>query len=146
MSRFQVPAKTGPEKKDITTNVGAGFVGAAANPTLTLLNGCQYGTGSNQHVGRSITLKSVYLRWSIQTITAGASAPPNTVRVIIVYDKETNGAIFASTDFLLANDATSPNNLTNSDRFIVLSDKVCRPDYQGTFEAGGISNHCSFRR
>ena len=42
--------------------------------------------------------------------------------MVLVYDKETNGAAPIATDIFTVNDSMSPMNLANSDRFIVVAD------------------------
>ena len=43
---------------------------------------------------------------------------------MVVYDKQASATAPGITDILLANDFTSPNNLSNRDRFVTLSDYV----------------------
>ena len=122
-----------------TTGSSVGL--AAANSSLfVLLNGLQLGTGAYQRIGNKVTMKSLY--WSVAfglnslevdpTVDAAVNNVP--VRMMIVYDKQTNGVLPAVGDLLsgftgLGNatartiDVNSPNNLNNRDRFIVLADK-----------------------
>jgi len=113
-------------------------LGSAA--TFTLLNGLKLGTSAFQRIGNKITMKSLY--WSLGFGLAAADSDPATdtnvlnvpVRMMIVYDKQPNGALpvlgdllsaFAGVDNTTARaiDMNSPNNLNNKDRFIVLADK-----------------------
>lgn len=87
------------------------------------LNAMSQGTTSGTRVGRRITMKSFQYRLQFSAAT-GASANPNPIRVLVVYDKQSNGAAAAATDILTTNTFVSPINLNNSDRFIVISDLI----------------------
>lgn len=88
----------------------------------SLLNGLQYGTAANQHVGRKVMLRSILIRMTSNlgpTSTQGANT-----RVLVIYDRQTNGAAPAALDITTANDFWSVMNLNNSDRFVVIFDKI----------------------
>jgi len=76
------------------------------------------GTGPNDHVGRSITLKSLHFRWQ------GALAPTTTgsspLRLLIVYDKQSNATAATAIQVLLADGIEYPMNLNNNRRFTIL--------------------------
>jgi len=102
----------------------------ASTPLLQLLNAPVPGSGANQRIGRKICLKSIQLRLSLRywvevTGTAPDVVPGSGVRVLLVWDKQTNGTavttttLFASTDYSLA-----LINMDNRDRFAILMDKV----------------------
>lgn len=131
-----------------TTNAASPVLSAAAS-TFYLLNGLQLGTSAYQRIGNKIAMKSCY--WSLtfginalNTIATSTSGTPQVpVRMMIVYDKQTNGALPVVSDLLsgysgIANstaraiDVNSPNNLNNKDRFIVLCDKRFVLSAQGT--------------
>lgn len=131
-----------------TTNAASPVLSAAAS-TFYLLNGLQLGTSAYQRIGNKIAMKSCY--WSltfginaVNTIATSTSGTPQVpVRMMIVYDKQTNGALPVVSDLLsgysgIANstaraiDVNSPNNLNNKDRFIVLCDKRFVLSAQGT--------------
>lgn len=102
---------------------------AAASPTL--LNGVDQGTDYNQRLGRKIVIQSIYLRMGITPAVAASYVTGNVahtgqkVRVMLVVDKQTNGAAFSATDLLGGGATTeSMNNLSNRERFVVLYDKV----------------------
>ncbi len=111
-------------------NVELKFVDIVTTPTVnttatihqaSLLN--QGDTGSTRD-GSQVRVKSLLVNYSIVLHT---SAVATNVRVIIVSDTQTNGALFAASDLLediTANDAiNSPYNLDNIYRFRILSDK-----------------------
>jgi len=98
-----------------------------SNSYIVLLNGVATGTDYNTRIGREVTMRSTYQRMFI-------SDPTNIqqVRCMLVYDKQPTGVLPAITDILEYNDANSPNNLNNRDRFTIISDKVYTTSPQGT--------------
>lgn len=117
-----------PELKFLDVNVANGLVqGNATANALQLLNGCAQGTDANQHIGRQTTMKSLYWMWQVSlaaTTTGSASA-----RLVIVYDKEAEGApptvaTGAQTDMFNQDSIEAQMNLNNRDRFIVLVDEI----------------------
>ena len=93
---------------------------------IVLLNGVATGTDYNTRIGREVTMTSYYHRMFITDATNIQQ-----VRCMLVYDKQPTGALPAITDILQYNDANSPNNLNNRDRFVVVSDKVYTTSPQG---------------
>lgn len=124
---------------------------AASNPTTggtiigtgTIVNIAQ-NTGQSERIGRKITVKKVQLRTQIimPALTAnGVNVQGDILRVIVYQDKQCNGATAAVLDILTTNTWNSYRNLSNSNRFIVLSDKTYDSSYE-TFsvDAGGLFN------
>lgn len=110
-----------PEKKFIDTSM---TTDATTTASITLLNGCQLGTSASTRVGRKICIKSIFMRGSLQKENP-ADGIGQTVRMMIVWDKQPNGAVISSiTDLLVSASTDALNNLSNRDRFIVLMDKV----------------------
>jgi len=112
----------GAELKDLTTNNSGKITAGTAANVLTLLNGCAQGTTASTRLGRRILMKSLLIRWhfAINTTTAGNDS----IRVLIIYDSQTNGTAPAATDVLLTDEFGSPMNLSNSRRFKVLIDEL----------------------
>ncbi len=82
------------------------------------------GVGEEQRIGRRITIKNIGWHYTIKLLTT--STPASTAdhcRVMLVQDKQANGATAANTDVLDTSDVFSFNNLANSSRFRVLMDK-----------------------
>lgn len=79
------------------------------------------GDSDSTRDGSSIKIASIFARGYVQI---HASATASIVRLILVLDKQTNQAIYASTDLLLTDEVTSPLNIDNGRRFKVLWDKV----------------------
>lgn len=111
------------------------FVDIAATPTITfasgtfsagtLLNGSVPGSGATDRIGRKVVIKSLLYRYAFSL--AASSTGGGTLRILIVYDKQANAAAPLITDILLADSFTSPNNLSNRDRFITLFDELTEP-------------------
>lgn len=112
-SAFQDPGRT-QELKNIDYSTSNLFTTGSSNWTITPVNLMTQGTGQNSHVGRKVSLKSILLR-STSDIT-------DVTRMVIIYDKECNGAAATAADIFSVNTLSSPLNLDQSDRFIVLAD------------------------
>ena len=66
-------------------------------------------------------MRSLLIRWNgclAQTSVAGSG-----LRMVVVYDKQTNGALPATTDVFAADQMSSPMNLANNRRFEVVMDE-----------------------
>jgi len=118
-SLFQ-PNVSAPEKKNVDLFTSDFWTSATGNWTITPINLIAQGTTAQQHVGRKAVMTSVLARGWLG-LTAGAYP----VRIVLVYDKETNGAAPIATDIFQTNDSLAPMNLANSDRFIVVGE--CQP-------------------
>lgn len=115
-SLFQ-PNIRAPEKKNVDLFTSTFWTNASGSWTITPINLIAQGTTANQHIGRKAVMTSVLVRgW----LALGNGPYP--VRIVVVYDKETNGAVAAATDIFAINDSMSPMNLANSDRFTVVAD------------------------
>lgn len=98
-----------------------------------LLNGLTTGALATNRIGRKVTLKSLYIRATVQLATTSVRGA--NIRMVVFYDKQANGTAPAVTDVLADDSFYSPNNLSNRDRFVVLCDHVFEPigtanDYQ----------------
>lgn len=93
----------------------------ASNDPFKLLNGLALGTSANQRIGRRITMRSILLRFNFypQATTTLAGR----FRIVVFYDRQTNGTTPIGTDLLQNNLSMYPLNLSNADRFLVLYDK-----------------------
>jgi len=106
-----------PEKKwkDVSTAATFDLTG-----TLALLNGLDRGDDDGSRIGRKVTLKSLELRGVAKaTVETGLA---QAIRVIVVYDSQTNAAAPGITDILNTADAVSLRNMNGSTRFKVLID------------------------
>jgi len=90
-----------------------------------LLNGLVPDSTATGRIGRRVTIKSLYVRLTFGLLPASTGGSP--LRVVIVYDKQSNAAAPAVTDIMAADSFQSPNNISNRDRFITLCDRVTDP-------------------
>lgn len=116
----------GPELKYLDTSATGTFNYSGGSPGIVLLNGVSAGTNNINRVGRKILMKSLEMR--IQFVKGGATGASTCVRMLIVYDKQTNQALPAFSDVLaVAGDNLDPfksRNIENTERFIVLCDEL----------------------
>lgn len=115
------------ESKEINNALpnAVGVVNSTTFSAVRLLNPTMQGVTAATRLGRKITMTSLLVKMSIALAPTSTGGSP--CRVLIVYDKQTNGAAPAITDVLLANDFHSPQNLNNTDRFTVILDKITDP-------------------
>lgn len=125
-SVFQPPRGSELKTMDVNTAISPA-AGSTAGTLSALLNPCAQGIDYNQHIGRETRMKSLYWAFyaQLQATTAGSSA----LRVVIVYDKESEGAAptiatGAQTDIFNQDNILAKMNLNNRDRFIVLVDEI----------------------
>lgn len=110
------------QRKYIDVNA-ATFFNAAAGGTLTTINLTTQGTGNSGRVGRVAVIKSVQGRFAISSTNGAAGlSPAPMIRVIAVYDKETNGVAPTAAQILQADVITSAMDLENAQRYIILAD------------------------
>lgn len=128
---------------------GAGVVLEANNSqTGVCLNAISVGAALNQRIGRKVTMRSIKLDMVFHcsgtytsSSTLGATLAPATnqqltpVRILLVYDRQTNGAAAYAADVLAPIGASglggssavgtcSSNNLNNRSRFLTIYDKT----------------------
>jgi len=96
------------------------------NGAVYLLNGVARGDDIDERVGRQILIKAFEINAIFKPAAAGAAPVPSTMRMMIVYDKQTNGAALTPAQVLLAvgsaNAPVMPKNLEYRDRFSILRD------------------------
>lgn len=105
--------------------------------SVTLLNGVATGTDITNRIGRKIAMKSLLFRMDLQLTTS--SVLGDIIRVLVVYDCQTNAVAPAVTDIIVGA-YNSPMNLSNRDRFKILLDKhvtLGGADFTGAVVAGG---------
>jgi len=105
-----------------TTTLAAGSV---AFTSAGLLNGLVPNSTATGRIGRRVNMKSLYLRLTFQLATTSTGGAP--LRVLVIYDKQSNGAAPTATDVLTASTFVSPNNISNRDRFVTLCDQITQP-------------------
>lgn len=100
--------------------------------TGILINGLAPGTGASQRIGKKVSMKSIQLRAAIgQGATGGAAPFAGFVRTFIVYDKQANAAVPTVASILEAVSGSSPMNMDNRERFLVLYDRQIAIDQFG---------------
>lgn len=100
---------------------------AAAFVGITEVNCVPQGATAYNRIGTKIQIKSVQFGAVFQI--AGDSASHNTVRYMLIYDQQPNGAFPALLDILSTNVSTVPGffsgvNMSNRSRFTVLRDRL----------------------
>jgi len=114
---YVVRAGPQPEKKWKDVSTAAAF---DTTGTLALLNGLERGDDDGARIGRKCILKSLELRGVAKaTVDTGLA---QAIRVIVVYDSQTNAAAPGIMDILNTADAVSLRNMNGSTRFKVLVD------------------------
>lgn len=109
---------------DVDADQNAAFTTGAFSAGA-LLNGINTGTTATTRIGRKVTIKSILIRWSIRLSSTTTEGSP--VRILVVYDRQSNAQAPAITDILLQDEFHQPNNLSNRDRFITIFDLVTEP-------------------
>lgn len=123
------------EQKFLDTNV----IDATLAANMVHFNLCvipQDNTESGR-IGRKVTIKSIAFHGVLTLDAAVTSAnTSNNIRMMLVQDKQTNGAEFAATDLLDTNAILSFNNLANSGRFRILHSDWIDLNTDGGVELG----------
>ncbi len=130
-----------------STNVDVSWAGNELDDTTALsLSAIAQGDGESQRDGRRVDLLSVHVKGLVNVIAAeAATAPQNSgiMRLILVLDKQTNGAQLNAEDVMtnLTFDVNSWRNLQNSQRFRILKDiRINMPvNNQTTFQVNDFS-------
>lgn len=128
------------ELKTIDVVTAVTSYNVTAGSAIILLNGVATGTDFTNRIGRKIVMRSILFRSSTFDSGAGATTGER-ARLLIIYDRQPNGATPVYTDILGtggAADALSPMSLNNRDRFVVLRDWLFSTEY-ANFAAGNIT-------
>lgn len=115
--------------------------------TIIPLNLITAGSSFFNRVGRKIEMKSVEFEFQPGVLTLSIASPVDQGRILIVYDRQTNGAIPALADVIQDTDSAGTNtsnalaglNLNNRDRFLIIMDKRIELP-QVTNTAGVVTN------
>lgn len=116
-------------------SAAAGADPATAFTGITCINEVQLGDSYYNRIGSRATVKSVSAHFQILTSTAGVY-PYSSIRWMLIYDRQTNGAYPAIGDILSLNDTGVPGqgyfnaslNMVNRSRFLVLRDQYVDQD------------------
>ncbi len=127
-----------PEKKffdlsitQTTINSVATLLGTnGVHGTAQTIVGIPQGTTESSRIGRKCTITNIYARLQFEFLAdnqpdmSAATAAHETIRVMMFWDKQANGAAGGSTDILETNHWASFRNLANSKRFTILFDRT----------------------
>lgn len=125
---------------ELTTRaVVATVAGSEQDPPTTLCcNSPVQGDGESERIGRMCYFTSLELRgWVLFSAAAGVAAPlvPGYVRILVVKDRQSNGAQFNAEDVLLAPDGNNSTeamrNLEFLQRFVILKDIIVHQTIYG---------------
>jgi hypothetical protein len=130
---------TSPELKSIdvgsattTAPGGTDLYCNTASTSIIPLNLIAAGSSFFNRIGRRIELRSIDICFQIQNISGVSRlVPADLLRIMVVYDRQTNGALPSISDIIQDTDSNANNltnsmsgpNLNNRDRFMVLFDK-----------------------
>lgn len=118
---FIVPSSR-TEMKNIDADANAKVVFNQTTAVVTLINATTQGVTAVQHVGRLTKMRS--LLWRYHGHLAPTTTGTASLRLLIVYDKQPNGAQPATTTIMAVDSIESPMNLNFSHRFIPLHDEI----------------------
>lgn len=104
-----------------------------------LLNPITQGTDYNQRIGRVVNLQSLEINATVDLDVADSFTGNVKTRLLLVYDKQTNGAIPTWNSIMETTGGVHAlKRVTNENRFIILRDKLFTQSQQGDLDA--ISN------
>jgi hypothetical protein len=115
---INLPRNTGMRGEYKTHDVAAGSYEMDTTGTIVCLNLIAAGTDYNQRIGRQIHIKAV--KFSMYTYPQSTSAAGTKYKIMLIQDKQPNGALAGITDVLNAVHGTSQNNLQNRNRFRII--------------------------
>lgn len=130
------------EFKSIDENVAG--INIDTTGALTLLNGCARGSDIDEREGREIMMKSIQMRG---LINCNANAVNDQwARILIVYDRQTNGTVPTPADILNPASIPGMRNLENRKRFKILMDKTytLNTNYTGAATVYDATNNHHF--
>ncbi len=111
-----------PELKFFDTVVAGTALATTGVITSPSLNIVPQGTIESQRVGRKMVIKKIGIRFLAQ-FNSGTAESAEVLRIIVVLDRQANGATFAITDVLETASEGSFNNMANKNRFTILMDR-----------------------
>lgn len=127
---------------EITTPSALGLYSAAT--VASAINGIASGTDYNQRIGRIINLQSLEFSYDVRCDFA-ANAYTAT-KVVIVYDKQTNGAAPFYSDMYFTTALHSRKNVNNEDRFVILHEEIICQGIGETASVPGAMQNSIVRR
>lgn len=129
-TRRSAPASLTSRRPEVKAlDVAANSTPVVTAGTFALLNDVFVGANFYQRVGTKLAMRNLHLKGYINAIATGAAA--DWIQIIIVYDRQTNGALPTTADLISSvvsagtTSSTSLDylNLNNRDRFQILRNK-----------------------
>lgn len=130
--RYPARLRSASREEVKSVDIAASNFSLNATPLITAINLVESGTGFNNRVGRKICMKSLYITGNIVYVNlATKSTIGDYCRIIVVYDRQTNGALPAIADYILSVTQAAGTsstvydqfNVNNRDRFLTLMDE-----------------------
>ena len=106
-------------------------ISITSSGVLHLLNGLVPGTGASQRIGKKAIMKTLQFRAAMGGGTTGATPFQGFVRLLWIYDKQSNATAPTVAQILEQTSGSSMMNMDNRDRFTVLADKQFALDQSG---------------
>jgi len=109
------------EYKNVDVSGSTGNLAPNSWSEIDFLNPVDQGTGgTGQRIGRKFQMKSILFRYNTSSSTNG-----NPVRILIVYDKQTDGILPTANQIVTsATNINAPMNMSNTDRFVIIADEM----------------------
>lgn len=101
---------------------------------LVLLSTIPNGTGPSERVGRAITYHDITVNYKVQPRN---DTDLGGIRVLLVYDRQTNGVSPVITDIMTATNTLALYNANNRSRFKILYDRTHSSYYEATVAGAG---------
>lgn len=99
---------------------------------IATINRLEQGVEENQRIGRKCTLRKLIMNYTIglaQVNNASKAAKPDTIRVIVFLDHQTNKTAAIPGELLERQEYRSERNLSNEHRFVFLMDELHTVNY-----------------
>lgn len=100
------------------------LISVTTTPSVTDIGTVAQGDDKENRKGDHITIDQVYGRFLIYRHASAASGTSDFVRVIVLFDRQANGAVPAYTDVVQSNNIMAYRVTSQSGRFKVLFDKM----------------------
>lgn len=128
------------EKKFHDFNIDDAIIASAGWTVQAVMLTIPEGNGEQARVGRKITLTNINWRWNLRLPTSTTAASgSDVVRMVVVLDKQCNGALAPSTELFADDVFNTFNDLANTRRFRVLYDRMFTLNASGAgTSAGGV--------
>lgn len=128
-------------------DVPAAVYNCNGTAVITPLNLIQTGSTFCNRIGRKVEMKNIRVSGRLNQIRSVNIS--DYVRIMIIYDRQTNGAVPSISDILQSTDQTTTNstsilsglNLNNRDRFVVIRDlRIAAPPFNDANETVGATD------